>query len=72
MTAPVAQAPELPISEAEWARLRASATAAPPPTVEGQSVLMPYQQELLEAIDRHEVVVMEKSRRIGATWGVGA
>lgn len=62
----------MPVSEAEWARLRADAIAAPPPTALGASVLLPYQQALLEAIDRHEVVVMEKSRRIGATWGVAA
>lgn len=36
------------------------------------AVLMPYQQRLLEATRQHEVVVMEKSRRIGATWAMGA
>lgn len=41
-------------------------TGAPP------EVLMPYQQELLVATREHEVVVMEKSRRIGATWAIGA
>lgn len=33
---------------------------------------MPYQQALLNATRAHEVVLMEKSRRIGATWAIGA
>jgi len=36
------------------------------------SVLLPYQQDLLRATAANEVVVVEKSRRIGFTWGVGA
>lgn len=35
-------------------------------------VLLPYQQRLIAAIDANPVVVVEKSRRIGATWGVAA
>jgi phage FluMu gp28-like protein len=35
-------------------------------------VLLPYQRELLRATASHQVVVCEKSRRIGATWGVAA
>lgn len=35
-------------------------------------VLLPYQRELLAATHAHQVVVCEKSRRIGATWGVAA
>jgi len=35
-------------------------------------VLLPYQQELLAATATNKVVVVEKSRRIGATWGVAA
>lgn len=35
-------------------------------------VLLPYQRELLEATGKHQVVVVEKSRRIGATWGIAA
>ena len=35
-------------------------------------VLLPYQQRLLKATADHQVVLYEKSRRIGATWGVGA
>lgn len=36
------------------------------------AVLLPYQQEAVRAIATHPVVVWEKSRRIGATWGIGA
>lgn len=35
-------------------------------------VLLPYQQRLLSTVSNHSVTVYEKSRRIGATWGVGA
>jgi phage FluMu gp28-like protein len=35
-------------------------------------VLLPYQRRLIETIAAHEVTVYEKSRRIGATWGVAA
>lgn len=35
-------------------------------------VLLPYQQRLLRALDEHQVVVCEKSRRIGYTWGAAA
>jgi phage FluMu gp28-like protein len=34
--------------------------------------LLPYQQALLAATRAHDVVVVEKSRRIGATWAIGA
>lgn len=36
------------------------------------TVLLPYQQGLLIATRENEVTVMEKSRRIGATWAVAA
>jgi phage FluMu gp28-like protein len=47
------------------------------PSLEGlgdslPDVLLPYQRELLRATAAHQVVVVEKSRRIGATWGVAA
>lgn len=35
-------------------------------------VLLPYQRELLSATAGHQVTIVEKSRRIGATWGVAA
>lgn len=36
------------------------------------AVLLPYQRDLFAALEANDVVVYEKSRRIGATWGVGA
>jgi phage FluMu gp28-like protein len=36
------------------------------------SVLLPYQQKLLATVAANAVTVCEKSRRIGATWGIGA
>ena len=35
-------------------------------------VLLPYQRKLVEAIEKHKVVIAEKSRRIGGTWAYGA
>jgi phage FluMu gp28-like protein len=36
------------------------------------TALLPYQQELIGLLDTHEVVVCEKSRRIGMTWAFGS
>lgn len=35
-------------------------------------ILLPYQKELMAATAAHPVVICSKSRRIGATWGVGS
>ena len=35
-------------------------------------VFLPYQQRLMAAIDAHPVVVVEKSRRTGYSWAMGA
>jgi phage FluMu gp28-like protein len=43
-----------------------------PQIADGETVLLGYQQRLLDATSKHQVVVCEKSRRIGATWGIGA
>lgn len=40
--------------------------------VSGLDVLLPYQRALLRATASDPVVVCEKSRRIGATWGIAA
>lgn len=34
-------------------------------------VLLPYQKRVVQSMSDHEVVVIEKSRRIGATWAIG-
>jgi len=36
------------------------------------AVLLPYQQRLVEAVDRQQVVVVEKSRRTGFSWVAAA
>ncbi|MCB5198585.1 hypothetical protein LGQ03_04980 [Loktanella sp. TSTF-M6] len=36
------------------------------------SVLLPYQQRLLSLMATEQLVVCEKSRRIGMTWGIGS
>lgn len=33
-------------------------------------ILFPYQSQSIKALDDHDVVVIEKSRRIGLTWGI--
>lgn len=50
----------------------AARNSKPSSTTDIGGVLLPYQQELLRAVAEHSVTVYEKSRRIGATWGVGA
>lgn len=47
-----------------------NSTPSSAPDIDG--VLLPYQRDLVRAVSNHSVTVYEKSRRIGATWGVGA
>lgn len=64
---------EAPVNPTDWAALREAAVAAMPRLPDGgEGVLLPYQRALVEAVSAHDVTVYEKSRRIGATWGVGA
>ena len=71
MSAPAAG---LPITAADWAKLRAEAMASMPvlPDAQADGVLLGYQRTLLSTISANAVTCYEKSRRIGATWGVGA
>ena len=62
-------------SEQEWAEIRRAARQALPVGLDPAKpagVLLPYQVELLEAVSTHALVATDKSRRIGATWGIGA
>jgi phage FluMu gp28-like protein len=64
-----------PVTAAEWARHRREAMSELPAALRASSlpdVLLPYQKERLLATAAHQLVVDEKSRRIGATWGTGA
>ncbi len=59
----------------EWATHRREAVQALPAALAGKSlpdVLLPYQQELVRATSQFALVAVDKSRRIGATWGIGA
>lgn len=64
-----------PLGEAEWQAHRALARQSLPEALVGRAlpdVLLPYQRELLATVSAHALTVAEKSRRIGATWGIGA
>ena len=64
-----------PVTQAEWAELRRASMQAMPSALAGKGlpdVLLPYQKDLQRALDISPLVVTEKSRRIGATWGIGA
>ncbi len=64
-----------PISQEEWAKARAEAVQAMPELLQGKGlpdILMPSQKALLKATATNQLVVSDKSRRIGFTWAVGA
>ncbi len=63
------------VTEEDWARHRREMFIGLPPGLEGKElpdVLLEHQKELLQATATHNLVVTDKSRRVGATWGVGA
>lgn len=65
------------LTEQQWAEARAAAMAAIPAEVRQAglpSVLLPYQAEAVRLLDSVgvEALFVEKSRRIGLTWGLGA
>jgi phage FluMu gp28-like protein len=63
------------VTEEDWARHRRAMLLELPPELEGKElpdVLLQHQKELLEATAMYRLVVTDKSRRVGATWGVGA
>lgn len=63
-------------SEKEWANARAAAMAAIPGEVKAAglpSVLLPYQKKAVDLLDGgSQLCYVEKSRRIGLTWGLAA
>ncbi|MBB5046781.1 phage FluMu gp28-like protein [Rhodopseudomonas rhenobacensis] len=66
---------DLLITAEDWARHRREQLSQLPPQLANTSlpeVLLPYQRELLAATAAYQLVVVDKSRRIGATWGIGA
>ncbi|MEQ8346166.1 MAG: hypothetical protein RIB84_22515 [Sneathiellaceae bacterium] len=71
------EAPVGPVSQEEWEAHRAESLAAglPADLTEGKSlpdVLLPYQARAVATVDANDVTVIEKSRRIGLTWGLAA
>jgi phage FluMu gp28-like protein len=66
----------LPISPEDWKRLREEALASfpdLPASADGAGgVLLGYQKHLISTVSANALTVYEKSRRIGATWGIGA
>lgn len=66
------------ITQEEWRELRTASLYGLPPElqeladVDQVDVLLGYQKNLLTTTSIHSVVVVEKSRRTGATWALGA
>lgn len=63
------------VTEEDWARHRRAMLMELPVELDGKSlpdVLLTHQKQLLQATAAHRLVVTDKSRRVGATWGVGA
>jgi phage FluMu gp28-like protein len=74
MSIPFQAAGAQPLSAEEWAELRRQACQVDLQAIGASlpEVLLSYQARLLTTTATNEVTVVEKSRRIGATWGVGA
>lgn len=66
----------VPVSEQAWAEARAAAMASIPSQVQAAglpAVLLPYQAKAVSLLDSTaRVLLIEKSRRIGMTWGLAA
>lgn len=63
------------ITTEDWAKHRRSVLQQFPEQLRGKDlpdILLSYQRERLKATASHQLIVDEKSRRIGATWGIGA
>jgi phage FluMu gp28-like protein len=66
------------ITQEEWQELRTASLYGLPPElqeladIDHVDVLLGYQKRLLSATAIHSVVIVEKSRRTGATWALGA
>jgi phage FluMu gp28-like protein len=55
-----------------WIELRRESGRATPADWRETPALLDYQAEITRQCERHDVVVVEKSRRTGATWGAAA
>ncbi len=64
-----------PISEERWAIKRRAVTQSLPAAFsdnELPDILLKHQKDILASTSRYSLTATDKSRRIGATWGVGA
>ncbi|SFJ36898.1 hypothetical protein SAMN05216258_1611, partial [Albimonas pacifica] len=66
-----------PISQEEWERQRGASIDTVPAMVDEtgvEGILLPYQARAVALLERKgtDVLVVEKSRRIGLTWGLAA
>ena len=60
------------VTREDWARIRAAAGRATSDDWAAASMLLSYQVEVERKCETHDVVVVEKSRRTGATFGAAA
>ena len=56
----------------QWVAIRTEQGRATAAGWKDTNVLLGYQGEIVRQCERHDVVVVEKSRRTGATWGAAA
>ena len=59
-------------SRDEWVALRRKQGRATSTDWRDTAVLLDYQAAIARALEVHDVVVVEKSRRTGATWGAAS
>ncbi|MGO4735969.1 terminase family protein [Bosea sp. 2KB_26] len=71
ITAAVADVEARP-SRDDWVRIRTEQGRATDVHWNSTSILLAYQSEIARQCEVHDVVVVEKSRRTGATWGAAA
>lgn len=67
--------PNTLVLEEDWIKFRREKMQELPEEFSGKSlpdVLLQHQKELLQATSAYNLVATDKSRRVGATWGVGA
>lgn len=67
-TVPVVDRP----TREEWIRIRAAMGRVTAADWRDTTVLLRYQSAIAQGLELHDVLVVEKSRRTGATWGAAA
>ena len=64
-----------PLSRDEWEKIRRASMQDFPAVLDKlpkDGVLLSYQAELVSAVSQYALVATDKSRRVGATWGIGS